>query len=227
MGILDRFTDIIKANINDLLDKAEDPAKMIDQYMRELTDSLADVKKETAAVMAEEARVAREVKANEVEVAKYDDLARRALAAGNEGDARVFLAKKQEVASKGESLKVTYEAAQANAQKMRQMHDKLVDDISTLNSRREAIKAKSAVAKTQAKVNQFSSASDKAEGAMAAFARMEAKADQMLDQANAEAELNAAGTTDRAADLAAQYAATGNSAAVDDELARLKADMGL
>ena len=216
MGILDRFTDIIKANINDLLDKAEDPAKMIDQYMRELTDNLADVKKETAAVMAEEARVAREVKANEVEVAKYDDLARR-----------VFLAKKQEVASKGESLKVTYEAAQANAQKMRQMHDKLVDDISTLNSRREAIKAKSAVAKTQAKVNQFSSASDKAEGAMAAFARMEAKADQMLDQANAEAELNAAGTTDRAADLAAQYAATGNSAAVDDELARLKADMGL
>ena len=140
---------------------------------------------------------------------------------------KVFLAKKQEVASKGESLKVTYEAAQANAQKMRQMHDKLVDDISTLNSRREAIKAKSAVAKTQAKVNQFSSASDKAEGAMAAFARMEAKADQMLDQANAEAELNAAGTTDRAADLAAQYAATGNSAAVDDELARLKADMGL
>ena len=69
MGILDRFTDIIKANINDLLDKAEDPAKMIDQYMRELTDNLADVKKETAAVMAEEARVAREVKANEVEVA--------------------------------------------------------------------------------------------------------------------------------------------------------------
>ena len=79
MGILDRFTDIIKANINDLLDKAEDPAKMIDQYMRELTDNLADVKKETAAVMAEEARVAREVKANEVEVAKYDAEALRRL----------------------------------------------------------------------------------------------------------------------------------------------------
>ena len=44
MGILDRFTDIIKANINDLLDRAEDPAKMIDQYMRELTDNLAEVK---------------------------------------------------------------------------------------------------------------------------------------------------------------------------------------
>ena len=52
MGILERFTDIIKANINDLLDRAEDPAKMIDQYLRDLTENLAEVKKETAGVMA-------------------------------------------------------------------------------------------------------------------------------------------------------------------------------
>ena len=226
MSILDRFADIIKANINDLLDRAEDPAKMIDQYLRELTDNLADVKKETAAVIAEETRMRRVVEANQVEIDKYDDLARRALASNNEGDARVFLAKKQELVSKGESLTITYEAAKANAQKMRQMHDKLVDDISTLNSRREAIKAKAAVAKTQAKVNQFSSSSDKAEGAMAAFARMEAKADQMLDQANAEAELMAS-PADRAADLEAKYESMGNTSAVDDELAKLKAEMGL
>ena len=43
MGMLDRFADIIKANINDLLDKAEDPAKMVDQYLRDLTESLAEV----------------------------------------------------------------------------------------------------------------------------------------------------------------------------------------
>ena len=54
MGILERFTDIIKANINDLLDRAEDPAKMIDQYLRDLTENLAEVKKETAGVMAQE-----------------------------------------------------------------------------------------------------------------------------------------------------------------------------
>ena len=100
MGILDRFTDIIKANINDLLDRAEDPAKMIDQYLRELTDSLAEVKEQTAAVMAEETRTKRMVDANEEEVARYEDLARRALQAGNEGDARVFLGKKQELAAK-------------------------------------------------------------------------------------------------------------------------------
>ena len=64
MGILDRFTDIVKANINDLLDKAEDPAKMIDQYMRELTESLAEVKEQTASVMAEETRTKRLVDEN-------------------------------------------------------------------------------------------------------------------------------------------------------------------
>ena len=226
MGILDRFTDIIKANINDLLDRAEDPAKMIDQYMRELTDTLAEVKEETAAVMAEESRTKRLVDQNAAEVAKYQGLARRALEAGNEGDARVFLAKKQELESKGQALSTTYEAAKANAQKMRDLHDKLVTDIETLNGRREAIKAKVSVAKTQSKVNEFSSGADKAEGAMAAFARMEAKADQMLDQANAEAELSKS-AGDRAAELEAQYAAAGNTKAVDDELARLKAEMGL
>lgn len=54
MGILARFTDIIQANVNAVLDKMEDPAKMIDQYLRELTDNLAEVKRETAGVMAEE-----------------------------------------------------------------------------------------------------------------------------------------------------------------------------
>ena len=226
MGILDRFTDIIKANINDLLDRAEDPAKMIDQYMRELTDNLAEVKQETAAVMAEEARAKRAVDANQAEIDKYDDLARRALKAGNEGDARTFLAKKQSLVAKADALRVTYEAAQGNALKMRELHDKLVTDIETLNGRREAIKAKAAVAKTQSKVNQFSSGADKAEGAMVAFARMEAKADQMLDQANAEAELGVK-ASDRVADLEAKYAASGDTQAVDDEIARLKKEMGL
>ncbi len=226
MGILDRFTDIIKANINDLLDKAEDPAKMIDQYLRELSDNLADVKKETAAVMAEEARNKRAYDEVASEIENYEDLARRALKAGNEGDARVFLGKKQELEARFEAVKVAYDAAVANATKMREMHDKLVSDIETLNGRREAIKAKTAVAKTQAKVNQMTSGADKAEGAMAAFARMEAKADQMLDQATAEAELSRT-PSDRAEELEAKYTAAGDTKAVDEELARLKAEMGL
>jgi phage shock protein A len=226
MSILERFSDIIKANINDLLDKAEDPAKMIDQYMRELTDDLAEVREETASVIAEEKRSKRQVDDNAEQVKHYDELARQALKAGNEGDARIFLAKKQSLETEGKGLKEAYEVAHQNANKMREMHDKLVSDIETLNARRSTIKAKTSVAKTQQKVNDLTSGSDKAEGAMSAFARMEAKADQMLDEANAQAELQQT-PTDRAAELEKQYAEAGNTKAVDEELERLKKEMGL
>jgi len=109
---------------------------------------------------------------------------------------------------------------------MRQMHDKLVSDIDTLNSRREAVKAKVAVAKTQEKVNKVTTGADKAAGAMGAFDRMEAKADQMLDRANAMSELNQQ-PVDKAAALEEKYAAIGSSEAVDEELAKLKAELGL
>ena len=199
MAILERFADIIKANINDLLDKCEDPAKMIDQYLRDLTEDLAEVKKETAAVMAEETRTRRMLEENTAEVKRYEELAKKALTAGNEGDARVFLGKKQQLADKAASLQATYDAAHANAEKMRQMHDKLVGDIETLHGRREMVKAKMAVAKTQEKVNKVGASADKAAGAMSAFERMERKADQMLDQANAMAELNTAPVDEAAA----------------------------
>ena len=226
MGILDRFATIVKANINELLDKAEDPAKMVDQYLVDLTESLAEVKKETAGVMAEETRTRRAVERNAEEAARMEGLARKALATGHEDDARVFLGKKQKLDATGAELAKSAEAARANAEKMRQMHDKLVGDIEDLKARREAIKAKAAVARTQEMVGGYTSGSDKAESAIEAFNRMEAKVDRDLDAANAMAELNQE-PVDEAAALEAKYADAADDAAVDDALAKLKADMGL
>ena len=76
MGILDRFTSIVKANINELLDKAEDPEKMVDQYLREMTESLAEVREATAGVMAEEKRCKKLLDENREETEKYEELAR-------------------------------------------------------------------------------------------------------------------------------------------------------
>ena len=61
MSILKRFTDIMSANMNALLDKCEDPSKMVDQILRNLNEDLGKVKAETAAVMAEEIRSKREL----------------------------------------------------------------------------------------------------------------------------------------------------------------------
>ena len=226
MGMLERFNDIVKSNINAVLDKLENPAKMIDQYLRDLTEDLAEVKKETAGVMAEEARTKRLVEENQKEVAKYDELARRALQAGNEEDARVLIAKKQQLVTAGESLQVTYQTAKTNAEKMRQMHDKLVNDISSLEARRSAVKAKLAVAKTQEKVNEVGNASARAAGAQSAFDRMEAKADRMLDEANAMSELNEQ-PVDDAQRIEEKYAAAGNDASVAEELEKMKKELGL
>lgn len=226
MGILSRFTDIISANINALLDKAEDPAKMVDQYLRKMSDDLAEVKRETAGVMAEESRTKRLVDENGKEVAKYESLAVKALTAGNEDDARVFLTKKQELEDLGVSLQTAYAAAHENAVKMRQLHDKLVKDINTLNSRRQAIKAKVSVAKTQERINKLGASADKLEGSMGAFQRMEAKADQMLDQASARAELDAQ-PADEAQALEDKYKVTDVNASVEDELVALKKKLGL
>lgn len=225
MSILSRFNDIIKANINALLDKAEDPAKMIDQYLREMTDDLAEVKRETASVMAEETRTMRLADENQAQVDKYDALARKALQAGNETDARVFLARKQELEAAGAGLKTAYAAAHENAVRMREMHDKLARDIETLKSRRQSIKAKVTVAKTQEKINELSSASEKVNGAMGAFERMEEKANAMLDEANAMSELNNS-SVDEALKLEEKYAKE-NAPSVDDALAKLKEEMGL
>ena len=225
MGILNRFTTIMKANINALLDKAEDPAKMVDQYLIDLNQSLAEVKNETAGVIAEEKRTARLVEKNAAESNRMESLAKKALQAGNEDDARVFLAKKQQIDATGEELKKAADAAHANADKMRQMHDKLVSDIDGLKTRRETIKAKSAVAKTQNRVNGLVG-NDKAEGAIDAFNRMEAKVDRDLDTAEAMTELNEQ-PVDEAEELERKYAGAANDSAVEDELSRLKSEMGL
>lgn len=225
MGILARFGSIMSANINALLDKCEDPEKMIDQYLREAVSDLAEVKKETAGVMAVEAKAKRAYEEHMAEVNKYNDLAKRALQAGNEGDARTFLAKKQSLDAQTAGLLNTYQVAQGNSQKLRDMYTKLAGDVESLKARRNNVKATMAVAKTQETVNRMGEASDKIGGSLGAFARMEEKANNMLDTANAMATLNEE-PADPAADLEAKYGA-GSSTSVDDELAALKAEMGI
>ena len=199
---------------------------MIDQTLRNLTKDLAEVKKETAAVMADEQRCKRELDEVNSEIAKMQAYAEKALLAGNEADAMKFLEQKNQLTAKQASLQQTYDVAAANAMKMRQMHDKLVTDINQLDSRRDAIKAKMKVAKTQDRLNKMTNNLSDSASSMAAFDRMEAKANAMLDQANAMTELNQTTQESGIDSLAAKYDAAPN-AAVQDELAAMKAKLGL
>ncbi len=222
MGILTRFKDIMSSNINALLDKAEDPEKMIDQCLRNLNSDLGKVKSETATIMAEEQRAKRAFDECSEEINKMQAYAVKALEANNEADARKFLEQKAALSAKLPGLQEAYNLAHTNATHMREMHDKLVDDINELESRKDMIKGKLAVAKTQERINRMGDSVVSANNSIASFKKYEEMADKALDKANAMAELNRSSSDQTIEDLTAKY---DSNSSVDDELAALKASM--
>ena len=226
-SILGRFKAIMASNINALLDKMEDPEKMIDQYLRDMEKDLGSVKAETVAVMAQESAAKRKVAECENEIKKMEDYAKKALQAGNEADARMFLEKKGSIKIKLESLEKEKKVAVENSLKMREMHDKLTSDIQKLNARKNEIKAKIKMAKSAQKISAMTSSAG-ISGKMSSFNSIEEKADRMLDEANATIELNSP-KKDEVDDLMKKYDSEEleSSSAVDDEMERLKKEMGL
>lgn len=223
-NILERLGDIMSANINAALDKMENPGKMVDQYLRKAKEDLAEVRANTASVMAEEKRCKRLVDEAQKEVDELAAYAEKAVMAGNDGDAAKFLTKKQQAAQRLADAQSTYATAKGHADQMRDAHDKLVRDIESLEARKENIKATAAVAKTQKTINKMTADAAGASGSLAAFDRMADKAQRQLDAAQAEAELNAR-SGDGTDELKAKYDAE-MSPSVADELAALKAKHG-
>ncbi len=226
MGIISRFRDIMAANFNALLDKCEDPEKMIDQYLRDLQDDLGKVKSETAGVIADEKAAKRKLDACDEEIAKMDKYARKAVAAGNDDEARQFLARKSELAQDRVTLEQTYNICVENSAKMRDMSKKLEADIQELKGKQASLKAKLAVAETKKKMSSVGSSGKDAGARLAAFDRMEEKVNRMMDEADAMEELNEQ-PGDSLDALAAKYEDSTVDVAVDDELAALKAEMGM
>lgn len=222
MGILTRFKDIMSANINALLDKVEDPEKMIEQCLINLQNDLEKVKSETASIMADSQRAKRLYDESIEEIEQLQSYAIKAIEAGNDDDAKKFLAKKAQVTSKQAEQKQAYDIAKKNADNMKAMYNKLVDDIAKLENRRDIIKSKLAIAKTQETINNITFSVDGANKSMVAFKRMEEKANKALDKANAITELNANSTND-IADLTQKYNLP--SSAIEHELAALKASL--
>lgn len=201
MGILSRFKDIMKVNVNALLDRADSPEKTIDEYMRSLNSDLGKVKAETASVLSDERRAKRALDECSAEIKKLQRYAEKSVEAGKEEDALKFLERKAAQADKLNALQAAYDLASSNAASMKQMQDKLVSDMGQLEARRTELKGKMAAAEIQQQIN---SGSSSAGGANAAFHAMEEKANRALDEALALAELRAGTKEDDLDDLIAQ-----------------------
>lgn len=223
MGILNRCRDILASNVNALLDKAEDPAKLVDQYLLDAKKDLAECKEETAGIMAAEKQAKRALDECNENIAKYLDAAKKAVAAGNDDDARELLESKQRYEAQLSQLQKNYESAHESADNMRSIYDKLTSDIRELEARKATVKGTVAVAKAQEAANRIGSRSKYGQEAMDGLSRMEEKANMRLDRANATAELNA--DVESANGILEKYSA-GGEPSIEDELAAIKAEIG-
>lgn len=129
MSMLARFKEIMTSNINTLLDKADDPEKMIDQYLQNLKKDFGKVKAEKALVMAEEQRAKRKLDECQDEINKMERYTLKAQEAGNERDARKFQEKKALLTAELSELQTTYQLSTEKSNQMKQMHDKLMKEI--------------------------------------------------------------------------------------------------
>ncbi|WP_159883258.1 PspA/IM30 family protein [Paenibacillus puerhi] len=223
MEILSRFRAIMASNIQAILDKADDPEKTIDEFMRSLTSDLGKVKAETASVLADEQRAKRALDECRGEIRKLQSYAEKAVEAGRDEEARKFLERKRPLADKEEKLQASYDLASSNAASMKQLQDKLVADIGKLEARRVVLKGKMAEASFQQKVN--ASGSSTAGGQNSIFDSMDEKVDRAYHEAMAIAELRAGNKKDDIDELFAQFEKQASNNDPDDELAAIKEKM--
>ncbi|MFX3648526.1 MAG: PspA/IM30 family protein [Paenibacillus sp.] len=221
MGILSRFRDVMKANVNHMLSRAEDPEKSVNEYMRSLSSDLGQVKAETTAVLSDASRAKRALDECSAEVKKLQRYAEKSAESGDEDKARDFLEKKVKLTDKLHELQAAYERASAKGKMMKHMNDKLVADLGQLEARHAELKGRMADAKAQQQANERNVSAGRAESALKA---MEDKANQALNEAEALAELRAGAQEDDLDELIAQLERDMNADAGNNEHASPSAE---
>ncbi|HAS40571.1 MAG TPA: phage shock protein A [Microscillaceae bacterium] len=219
MGIFGRISDIFKANINDALDKAEDPAKMIKLMVVEMQESISKATSGLATAMAQEKKLERDYKKHAQSAQQWEQKAMQALSAGNEDLARKALAKKADADGQANQYKVMYEQAATTTGKLKSQVDMLKSKLneakmkeSTLLARQESAKAQKQIAKQVGSLD-FSSS-------FAKFDKFEEKILKQEAEAQAFTELSEGDTS-----LNDDFKMLEQNSAVDDDLARLRAKM--
>ena len=221
LDVFGRIKDIVSANIDELLSKAEDPEKMADQMVRKYEDAIKDLLGSTASVMASAREAKAKVDACDAEIKKYGTYAERALRDGNEEKARQAITLKQDQEDLRPTLMQSYVTVKVQADKAEEDYRKLTAGLEKTKAMKNTVRT--AKVKNQAGEVQMKSAGTAA-GLMSQFDRMEEKANRLLHEAEAKKELPGRGST--AAELDALYGDQSKSR-VDEELEAMKKALNL
>ncbi len=216
MSLFKRLRDLTMSNVNALIDKAEDPIKLTDQYIRDMQEDLGDAEKAVAAQIALEKKFKRLYEEQAELVQKRTQQAHTAAQAQNIDLARRALEEKKAAEEKMNEYKAGYELNLKLANDLRAKLEEMRKELTELKSKREMLVARYNAAKAQTEINRAMNGFG-SDSAAAGLKRMEEKMLQMEAQAEASNSLHAS----KGKSLDDEFAALGKDQAVEDELAAL------
>jgi len=220
MGIFSRMSDIINSNINAMLDQAEDPEKMIRLIIQEMEDTLVEVRSSSARVLAERKTAARRLDQVREEAASWEGKARLAVSKGREDLARAALQEKNAIEEEVALVEAELQATDEHIEQLNDEVSKLQQKLTDARAKQKALVMRSNTVESRIKVRRQMHR-EKLDDAFQRFEHFERRMD------NLEGQLEAMDVgRDVAPDLAAEIDALAEDERINEELKRLKAEMG-
>jgi phage shock protein A len=233
-GLSGRMSTVVKAKISKLLDRAEDPSETLEYSYQKQIELLQNVKKGIADVVTSKKRLQLQEEKYQQQVVKLDTQARQALAAGNEELARTALERKNAMQTELQSLDSQIGQLEQQQEQMTASEQKLRAKIEQFRSKKEVIKAQYSAAEAQVRISEAATGvGEEMADVGLAMQRALDKTENMRARASAVQELEAAGTFEDLTalgpgedDIDRQLKELSSSSDVDNELAKMKAELG-
>jgi len=227
MGIFSKLSTVIKSNINDLISRAENPEKMLNQIILDMRDQLAKAKREVAAAIADERKLKSQLEDEAKQARDWEHRAMLAVREGRDDLAKQALIRQQEHTERVQVLQQTWQAQAAETEKLKGSLRQLNDKIEEAKRKRNLLIAKQKRAQAQRRIHDtMSGLSDTS--AFEAFNRMADKIEEEERRNIAQAEVTEALAGDTLeSEFLRLEAGGGGGADVESKLAALKQEMGL
>jgi phage shock protein A len=218
MTLLDRLSRLIRANLSDLLRRAEDPEKIINQALEDMKEALREAREQVAAAMAEGKRLEREVESHLQEATLWEEKAKEALKAGREDLAKEALRRRKRALDLAEGFKQQAEEQKALIERLMTQLKALEAKIDEAEARKKLLLARKKGVEAAETVRRMESRLDQ-HPALEAFEEMEARILAMEDRHQALEALDQA-------DLEKEFQALSAEKEVEEDLLRLKRELG-
>jgi len=217
MGLFDRISRVVRANLNDLVGKAEDPEKVLEQAVIDMQENLVQLRQAVARTIAEQKRTEKQYNQNSDESNKWHQRAQLALKKGDEALAREALQRRKSYADTATVLKTQLDGQTGQVEALKRQLIALESKIAEAKTKKNMLKARAQAAKAQREL-QETVGNMSTGSAMAAFERMEDKVVALEAETQAAHEIGGAGLEEQFAQLEA-------GGDIDAELDAMKAQM--